>query len=486
MDIADILSTADLPSPPRWAIEMLLERHTRSTVRVQWDVHGQPTPVHKDALLANEQGWFEGRDYVKQPDGSVDRSMTLFNIGRIAATKGHDGASIVATLADRDRVLGYNKYSVRRDGGEKAYNDIAQKVLTTPASQSSAAQQTPGQAPPTPPETTALRGRKGELYALRKLFAQSIFRAGCDEDFTTSPEGGKVAILLENPCLYPSHASLMSVVTGVPEVGQTKLEKFAGCGSLKGLSCPSHGERRRTRTTCKFPWHPECPTDTTNKLARMALPDLDGPASYREVWIDSNFRMDEEQLRLWIGRWSQEVKKLSHRKAVRGKILARSYSFYLGNTAQAHWKIMLQEEFDGELDWAVQLLMQRMGSIFSQQRRYAQGETALLQLMEDSMMSLVGIGFEDVELFRAYYQATKGRHGFQSMGPLFNSMEDVPKPEPAKCDVEGCDERLVLTDIQTSSPTMGQGSQTPRGPDPPTPKRNEGVLAPCNLRNKGN
>jgi hypothetical protein len=27
-----------------------------------------------------------------------------------------------------DRVLGYNKYSVRRDGGEKAYNDIAQKV----------------------------------------------------------------------------------------------------------------------------------------------------------------------------------------------------------------------------------------------------------------------------------------------------------------------------------------------------------------------
>jgi len=278
----------------------------------------------------------------------------------------------------------------------------------------------------------------------------------------------------------------MTVVKEVPEIGQTKLDKFAGCGSLKGLNCPSHGERRRTKTTCKFPWHPVCPTDTTNKLARMTLPDLDGPASYREVWIDSNFRMEEEQLRFWIGRWSQEVKKLSHRKAVRGKILARSYSFYLGNTAQAHWKIMLQEEFDGELDWAVQLLTERMGATFSQQRRYAQGETAVLQLMEDSMMSLVGIGFEDVELFRAYYQATKGRHGFQSMGPLFNSMEDVPKPEPAKCDVEGCDERLVLTDIQTSSPTMGQGSQTPRGPDPPPPKRNEGVLAPCNLRNKGN
>jgi len=154
MDIANMRSTADLPSPPRWAIEMLLERHTRSTLRVQWDVHGQPTPVHKDALLAHEQGWFEGRDYVKQPDGSVDRSMTLFNIGRIAATKGHDGASIVATLADRDRALGYNKYSVRRDGGEKAYNDIAQKVLATPASQSSAAQQTPGQSPPPLPDTT--------------------------------------------------------------------------------------------------------------------------------------------------------------------------------------------------------------------------------------------------------------------------------------------------------------------------------------------
>ncbi len=61
MDIADILSTADLPSPPKWAIEMLLERHTRSTAKVQWDLLGQPAPVHKDALLAHEQGWFEGR-----------------------------------------------------------------------------------------------------------------------------------------------------------------------------------------------------------------------------------------------------------------------------------------------------------------------------------------------------------------------------------------------------------------------------------------
>jgi len=90
-----------------------------------------------------------------------------------------------------------------------------------------------------------------------------------------------------------------------------------------------------------------------------------------------------------------------------------------------------------------------------------------LQLMEDSMMSLVGIGFEDVEIFRAYYQATKGRHGFQSMGPLYDSMEDVGKPDPAKCDVEGCDERLVLTDIQTNTSAMGKGSQTLRGPDPP-------------------
>ena len=475
MDIADILSTADLPSPPKWAIEMLLERHTRSTAKVQWDVLGQPAPVHKDALLAHGQDWFDGRAYAKRPDGFVDRSVTLFNIGLIAATQGHDGASIVTTLADRDRVLGYNKYSLRRDGGEKAYNDIAQKVLATPASQSSAAQQTPGQSSPPPPDTTALQGRKGELYALRKLFERSISRAGCDEDFTTPSEGGKVAILLENPNLFLSHDSLMRVVTGVPEIGQTKLEKFAGCGSLKGLSCPSHGERRRTRTTCKFPWHPECPTDTTNKLAGMTLPDLDGPATYREVWIDSIFRTDEDQLKFWVQRWNLEVKKLSHRKAVRGRILARSYSFYLANTVQAHWKIMLQEEFDGELDWAVKLLMERMGATSSQERRYSQGETALLQLMEDSMMSLVGIGFEDIELFQTYYKATNGRHGFQSMGPLYNSMEDVPKPEPAKCDVEGCDERLVLTDIQISSQAMGQGSRTLKGPDPPPPKRNEGV-----------
>ena len=109
----------------------------------------------------------------------------------------------------------------------------------------------------------------------------------------------------------------------------------------------------------------------------------------------------------------------------------------------------------------------------------------------DPTSNLGGIGNDKREktwknLNSVMNQSTKGRHGFQSMGPLFNSMEDVPKPESAKCDVEGCDERLVLTDIQISSQEMGQGSQTLRGPDPPPPKRNEGVLAPCHLRYSSN
>ena len=98
MDIADIRSPTDLPPPPKWAIEILLERHTRSTAKVQWDVLGQQTTVHKDGLLAHEQDWFEGRAYVKRQYGSVGRSVTLFNIGRIVAAQGYDGASIVATL----------------------------------------------------------------------------------------------------------------------------------------------------------------------------------------------------------------------------------------------------------------------------------------------------------------------------------------------------------------------------------------------------
>ena len=106
-------------------------------------MRGQPTSVHKDGLLAHEQDWFEGRAYGKRQYGSVGRSVTLFNIGRIVAAQGYDGASIVATLADRDRALGYNKYSVRRDGGKKAYYDIAQKVLPSPVIPSPAAPKTP-------------------------------------------------------------------------------------------------------------------------------------------------------------------------------------------------------------------------------------------------------------------------------------------------------------------------------------------------------
>ena len=60
--------------------------------------------------------------------GEVDRSATLMKIGRVLYDAGATRRPIVDALEERDRALGYEKYSGNRDGGRKEYERICDKL----------------------------------------------------------------------------------------------------------------------------------------------------------------------------------------------------------------------------------------------------------------------------------------------------------------------------------------------------------------------
>lgn len=72
----------------------------------------------------------DGQEKPRNEAVRIDRSETLWSIGRALHFGGADGPQIAAALANRDEVLGYHKYSHRRNGfSAREYNRIAVKVL---------------------------------------------------------------------------------------------------------------------------------------------------------------------------------------------------------------------------------------------------------------------------------------------------------------------------------------------------------------------
>lgn len=118
-----------LVEAPLWVVESL--RAATSAV-----VPGTPDP-EKPPVRLDEQSLSLWRGEVAaEADGTlrpreeaeVDRSLTLFLLGEALAAAGASHRGIVDALADRDRALGYAKYSARRDDGAE-YARIARKVL---------------------------------------------------------------------------------------------------------------------------------------------------------------------------------------------------------------------------------------------------------------------------------------------------------------------------------------------------------------------
>lgn len=66
---------------------------------------------------------WRGEDPKLKDDGGIDRSATLVKIGRVEYDAGATRPAIVASLAERDRALGYNKFAGRADA-EQRHHEI--------------------------------------------------------------------------------------------------------------------------------------------------------------------------------------------------------------------------------------------------------------------------------------------------------------------------------------------------------------------------
>jgi hypothetical protein len=81
-----------------------------------------PVPLSNAARLV-----WEGKTVKRKPDGTVDRSAALVQIGRVLFEQGISREQLVAALAERDASLGWEKYTHRRDA-EAQYEAVASVV----------------------------------------------------------------------------------------------------------------------------------------------------------------------------------------------------------------------------------------------------------------------------------------------------------------------------------------------------------------------
>jgi hypothetical protein len=71
---------------------------------------------------------YRGENPKLKENGEVNRSATLMKIARVLFDAGANKRVIVGAVAERDRTLGYEKYTGNRDGGRKEYERIFSKL----------------------------------------------------------------------------------------------------------------------------------------------------------------------------------------------------------------------------------------------------------------------------------------------------------------------------------------------------------------------
>jgi len=95
--------------------------------------------------------------------GEVDKSKTLFAIGRVLYEAGANRRVVVEGLRERDEALGFRKYSVNRDGGKREYERIFEKLQACGRTQQKSAP-----APKTAPKTAPKAAPKAAPEAAAK------------------------------------------------------------------------------------------------------------------------------------------------------------------------------------------------------------------------------------------------------------------------------------------------------------------------------
>lgn len=86
---------------------------------------GEEPPVMLDPQALRV---WRGEDLKLKESGDVDRSASLMRIARAVYDAGATKGTIVAALAERDKALGWRKYTDNRDGGQREYERIFEKL----------------------------------------------------------------------------------------------------------------------------------------------------------------------------------------------------------------------------------------------------------------------------------------------------------------------------------------------------------------------
>jgi hypothetical protein len=123
----------DLPDAPDWVLAEIQLKWGSHIAAPEVDVDFTAVELRPGLVGGTLEEWWNGDRCAAHDDGSTDRSLTLFIIGKLMAKRGATAEEIVAGLRDRDEELGLLKYSRRKDGGVKEYSAIAQ-AISTPAS----------------------------------------------------------------------------------------------------------------------------------------------------------------------------------------------------------------------------------------------------------------------------------------------------------------------------------------------------------------
>jgi hypothetical protein len=518
-----IQGTQSLPEPPQWAITLLEERgaEPKDKPRRQeptWDALPPPPVINATTLDPASLKWWTG-EATKMAGKNVDRSTTLFRLGAILAKRGYDEPTIVAALHERDIALGYNKFSRRADGGMRGYTDIATKVLIDERGRGNNRPRPPGPPPPDqyddegnpidPKDGLPPTGPADDIGISRVAeYFQHVTRARNWQGdnmrrklFIATRENPPIKafashVLFENPHLYPSqpdHVSWLKYADGEwakenPFMGQglrinPKVTLAERCLKPGWKWCDVHGKAWKSRGYCGLKSCPSCASKVARDMAKVTLPyrgEMDG--RYRQVWFSIPVELPEEsqdwedviyrQARRMVALCGHKLQeKLKRRRGCLSRIYHRATSFHLAHPVSTiHQKMVFFEAVEGELDDVIKRLAEDLGGEIAYDVSTTNGETAVLQMIADSVATLASLDPDDElgaeaqhDLFAAYWAGTKGIRLIRPMDIVTKKVEELVGPEePDVCPVVGCglklkwvSEEQVLTIIIPEPVTVG-------------------------------
>lgn len=146
-------------------------------------------------LEASDRAIWDGERNVHYPDGRLDRSETLWKIGEMLARNGCTRWVIAQAVAERDRTLGFEKYTDRRD--DREYRRIAAGTWAFASGQSWVIGVTRGE-----------RRLKAELAAVRE--ERDVWKKKLQE---REEERSRVAAVLRNDKLRPQERIVVIAAT---------------------------------------------------------------------------------------------------------------------------------------------------------------------------------------------------------------------------------------------------------------------------------